>query len=75
MGEFNVYTHFDRIKGSMRDPRKCTGKQMHSFVASFHCVRARNMRLSAQIYNFVDRHLLNIFHENAHFQCGKFLYF
>ena len=33
MGE---YIHFYRIKGSLRVPHKCTGKQMHRFVAGFH---------------------------------------
>ena len=28
-----MYIHFYRIKGRLRDPRKCTGKQMHRFVA------------------------------------------
>ena len=57
-----MYIHFYRIKGSLRDPRKCTGKQMCRFVAGFHCVSVqKNMRLSAEIYN-VHRHLLKHFH-------------
>ena len=38
-----MYIHFYRIKGSLRDPRKCTGKQMHRFVAGFHCVSVQEI--------------------------------
>jgi len=56
-----MYIHFYRIKGRLRYPRKCTGKQMHIFVAGFHCVSVHE--ISGYLHKFtmyID--ILKIFH-------------